>query len=221
VPFWSCNLFPHLTANNASAIVESVSLTTGIGVAVPGLVIAYFLGHVLLWIARSGKPDERAAKNTLHRVCASLFFRIPKPPKSYDESLQSLYSAVQAKFAVGGTELLWEQFFPVVKSYLSRNLTCSLVATYQNKYTLHRSITAAAAGLFWLSIVSTAGSAISYYWKGIAPHWGLLVTLSFLALLLVWGFSSSYMYHWKMFGNTIITESYSIIYGPSNAQTKQ
>jgi hypothetical protein len=217
---WSFEFVPQLTSNNASGIFESLSLKTGIGVAVPGLAIAYFLGHILLWIARSGEPDECATESTWRRVRTSLVFRIPKPPRSFDEDLQPLYDAVQAKFAVGGSALPWTQFYPVVKSYLSKNLTYSLVATYQNKYTLHRSITAAAAGLFWLSAAGAAGGGVTWYLTGVAPRWGLLATLASLAFVLVLCFSSSYMYHWKMFGNTIITEAYSIIYGP-DAQLKQ
>ena len=219
-PLWSFEFVPQLTSNNASGIVESLSLKTGIGVAVPGLAIAYFLGHILLWIARSGEPDECATKSTWRRVRTSLVFRIPKPPRSFDEDLQPLYDAVQAKFAIGGSALPWTQFYPVVKSYLSKNLTYSLVATYQNKYTLHRSITAAAAGLFWHSAAGAAGGGVTWYLAGVAPRGGLLATLALLAFVLVLCFSSSYMYHWKMFGNTIITEAYSIIYGP-DAQPKQ
>jgi len=219
-PLWSFEFFPHLALNNVSRIVEPLSLKTGIGVAVPGLVIAYFLGHILLWIARSGEPDECATESTWRRVRSSLVFRIPKPPRSFDEDLQPLYDAVQAKFAIGDSVLPWTQFYPVVKSYLSKNLTYSLVATYQNKYTLHRSITAAAAGLFWFNAVGAVGGGITWYLAGVAPRWGLLVMFALLAVVLVLCFSSSYMYHWKMFGNTIITEAYSIIYGP-DGQPKQ
>jgi hypothetical protein len=127
-PLWSCEFVPQLTSNKASGIVESLSLKTGIGAAVPGLAIAYFLGHILLWIARSGEPDECATESTWRRVRTSLVFRIPKPPRSFDEDLQPLYDAVQAKFAVDGSALPWTQFYPVVKSYLSKNLTSSLVA---------------------------------------------------------------------------------------------
>lgn len=220
-PLLSNGFFPLLTSNNISELVESLSLKTGIGVAVPGLVLAYFLGHILLWIARSGEPNEAVSKDPWRTVGSSLVFRIPKPPKSYDEELQSLYEAVEARFRQNGSPLPWRQFYPIVKSYLSRNLAYSLVATYQNKYTLHRSIATAAAGLFWLCAFGAGGGVVTCYFRAVAPHWWLLTTLGLLALVLVWGFSGSYMYHWKMFGNTVITEAYSIIYGPRNADSTQ
>jgi hypothetical protein len=229
-PLWSFGFFPHLTADNTSMIIKSLSLKTGIGVAVPSLTIAYFFGHILHWIARSGrKPKESEEMGRCawwRKICCStlfrsLLFRIPKPLKTYDDRLQPLYDAVQAKFAVDNTKILWEQFFPVLKSYLAKNLSSSLVATYQSKYTLHRSITAAASGLFWVSIAGLVGGCISNYLTGIAPRWGILVTLSLFALLLVWGFSSSYQYYWQLFGNTIITESYATICGPTHAKIKE
>jgi hypothetical protein len=219
-PLWSFEFVPELTLNNAARIIESLSLKAGIGVVVPGLASAYFLGHIILWSSRFGEPDECATKSSWRRVQRSLVFRVPKPPRSFDKNLQSLYDAVQAKFAKGGSALSWEQFYPVVKSYLLKNLTHSLVATYQNKYTLHRSITAAAAGLFWLSTLAVAGGGVTWYLAGVAPRWGLLAMLALLAFVLVLCFSSSYMYYWMLFGNTIITEAYSIIYGP-DAQPKK
>lgn len=185
------------------------------------LVSAYFLGHILLWISRSRNADETITKNAWKRIWFSLLFKIPRPSISYDKNLDNLYQAVMKQFDETGCGLTWRQFFPVAKSYLSRNLTHSLVSTYQNKYTLHRSITAAAAVLFWLStaILST-GAALCFY-KGISPHWWLLIPTIIASIVVIWGFSSSYAYHWLMFGNTIITESYSLLFGSKYDKPKQ
>lgn len=220
-PVWSLGFFPQLTSKNAATIVESISLKTGVGSAIPALVIAYFLGHILLWIARAGDPDDDAFKSAWRRVKRSLAFRIPKPKKSYDERLEPLFELVQAKFATEGTKLAWVQFYPVVKSYLSKNLTYSLVATYQNKYTLHRSITAAAAALFWLNVLTLLAGLASVAAGGPSPRWGFSLVVIAGAVAVVWGFSSSYMFHWKMFGNTIITEAYATIFGPRDARSKR
>lgn len=219
----SFGYFQHLTLTNATEVIKSLNANLGIGAIVPGLVIAYFLGHILLWVARSGKVSDDSTESICVRLknskfLKSLLFRIPKPPKSYDDELQPLYEAVAIKFSRGDSMLTWRLFYPVVKSYLSRNLASSLVATYQNKYTLHRSIATAAAGLFWLSSLGFVGGWYTFHFHGISPHWGLLAMLFILALALVWGFSASYTYHWKMFGNTIITEAYSIIYGDSDVR---
>jgi hypothetical protein len=51
---------------------------------------------------------------------------------------------------------------------------------------------------------------------GVSPRWGILGVLILGGAILVWSFSASYIYHWKMFGNTIITEVYSSLHGPKN-----
>ena len=221
-PFWTSGIVPQLQSDNASRIIESISMKTGIGIAFPLAVITYFLGHILLWIARSGKPSDTRLKNSFKRTLSSIFLQIPKPENSYDPKLQNLYDAVQEKFkSPNAPSLPWVQFYPVVKSFVIRNLSQSLITTYQNKYTLHRSITLAAAGLFWLCIVAGAASALSACVFG-APHprWGFLAMLAIASTITAWGFSDSYAYNWKLFGNTVITEAYSIIYGPNDAPNR-
>ena len=214
-PRWTYGTVPQLTVDSARSMIDSLSIATGLGAGIPALAVAYFVGHILLWVARSGKADPAAANKPLRRVGLSLVFRIPKPSAPYDPKLRTLYNAVQAKFSVGAP-LDWREFYPVVKSYLSQHLPYSLVATYQNKYTLHRSIATAAALLFWLNLIGLSGGAATCWINATAPRWGLLGVLLVAAIVLVVGFSSSYLYHWQMFGNTIITEAYSLIHGPNN-----
>ncbi len=114
----------------------------------------------------------------------------------------------------------WEQIFPVLKSYLSRNLAYSLVATYQNKYTLHRSVTAGAAVWFWLNLMTIPAALVTRAMGGPSVHWVVLVLCLIAALVLVWGFSGSFMYHWQNFANTIITESYSLLAGPNDEKPR-
>jgi len=218
-PLWTSDVVPELTVATARSIVDSFNVASGIGVAIPAFAICYFAGHILLWISRSGGASKSACSVGWKRISLSLVFRIPKPEASFSTKLQRLYDKVQAKFAPDGIPLEWREFYPVVKSFLSQHVINSLVPTYQNKYTLHRSITTASALLFWLCIVSLIGA-----WRSNASvpplNYGMLVGLALGAIFLVWGFSSSYIYHWEMFGNTVITESYCRIFGPQYESKK-
>jgi DNA polymerase III epsilon subunit-like protein len=217
-PYITAGSIPELTINNIKLILDALNTNTTIVLIILSLIIAYFLGHLLLWIARFGKQNKRATESAFIRVLFSLTFRIPKPNNSYDPTLQPLYNIVQKRFAVDNKPLLWRQFYPVVKSYLSKNLSTSLVPTYQNKYTLHRSITLAATIWFWLNLITIVFSIYCSLSGGPSPYWIMLFILSFLALALVWGFSGSYLYHWQTFGDTIVTEAYSIIRETNNQE---
>ena len=136
--------------------------------------------------------------------------KIPKPEHAYDPNLQPLMDAVSKRLGEA-SPLAWRLFYPVVKSYLSRNLAQSLVSTYQNKYTFHRSIVMAAAILFWLCVATVVGGLVTHRVNGAVPHWAWLSALMAASLIMVLGFSGSYRMHWQMFDNTIITEAYSLI----------
>lgn len=219
-PTLSNGFFPQLTSENTSHIFESIGVRTGVGVAIPSLMATYFLGHILLWIGRSGKSDNKIVRSPLMRTYQSLTLRIPKPEDSYDPNLKPLLEKVSQEFSINGVPLSWPQFYPVVKNHISRNASYSLISTYQNKYTLHRSITLAAASLFWLATIGLFVGLISSYCFAVqAPRWGMLSFLTIFSIVLVWGFSDSYAYNWKLFGNSIITESYSMMFGPSSEKS--
>ncbi|SRR6266851_8201489 len=212
-PLWTSNLVPELTVDTARKIVDSLNVPSGAGVGIVAFAICYFAGHILLWIARAGGSTKPQGLKGWQRICRSLIFRIPKPENNYHPKLEELYNKVQAKFSPDGTPLDWRQFYPVVKLFLSEYVRSSLVATYQNKYTFHRSIAAAAALLFWFCILSLIGA----WFSPICVELLSYVSLSVLAaagVWIVWGFSASYIYHWEMFGNSVITEAYSYIFGP-------
>lgn len=216
-PLWSLGGIQALTVRD---LIEFFSTRISAGMVIPLLAVSYFLGHLVLWVARAGVASEDASRRPWKRIKRSLFFRIPKPSGSYDPSLDSLFEAIRPKFALGGQRLEWRQFYPVAKSYIAQRLTYSLIATYQNKYTLHRSLTTGAAGLFWLSVLGLVGGLVTLHFKGVEPNWFGLGSLLAFSILVIWGFSGSYMYHWQMFGNTIITESYSLIAGPADEHNR-
>jgi hypothetical protein len=143
-------------------------------------------------------------------------FRIPKPEASFDASLEQLFATVSPKFSPAGKPLQWREFYPVAKSFIAQKLRYSLVATYQNKYTLHRSLTTAAAVLFWVSLLGIAAGLVAPWKAAAEPHYGALASLATMSVIVIWGFSDSYMFHWKMFGNTIVTESYAMLLGPKD-----
>jgi hypothetical protein len=210
VPIWTLGGMPQLTLVSGQKIVESVSLSTGVGMAIPLLIASYFQGHMLMWIGRSGPMLEE--KHSI--FFRSLIFRIPKPRNNFDPKLQPLFDAVQKEFARNSDSLIWRQFFPLGKCFLAQNLVYSLVSTYQTKYTLHRSLATAAAAWFWLNLLAILFGGIAAIATGITPHLGWLSVFICLALVLVYGFANSYTYNWEMFANCIITESYTLLFAP-------
>lgn len=172
------------------------------------LVAAYFLGHSLHWAARSPKkPVPKPA--SVRRVWLCLCFSIPKPEHSFEPKLTPLFEECKSFLGLGASAE-WRQYYPLAKCYLVANLQTSLVSTYQNKYTLHRSLTAAAVVWFWLSLAAAVGALAQMCFSGPQPSWFPLLASLPLSLLLVWGFSDSYRYNWKLWGDTLITEIYML-----------
>jgi hypothetical protein len=205
---WTFAAIPALTIASVENIITNLDARLGIGVAIPTLIASYFLGSALVWTSRSGTPAKEA--NRLYLMWMAMTLKIPKPEHAYDPNLQPLMDAVSKRLGEA-SPLAWRLFYPVVKSYLSRNLAQSLVSTYQNKYTFHRSIVMAAAILFWLCVATVVGGLVTHRVNGAVPHWAWLSALMAASLIMVLGFSGSYRMHWQMFDNTIITEAYSLI----------
>lgn len=214
VPEWSMNSIPALTTNTAGQMVNSLNLATGLGLGIPSLIASYFFGHFLVWIGRSGLADSNLESK--HVVWRALCFRIPKPEHSFDQKLQPLYELVRTRFAAANVQLDWPQFFPVAKNYLQQKAGFSLIATYQNKYTLHRSLATASALLFWGALLGIVAGLVSFCVGHATPYWLALGGLLLMSAVLVWGFSDSYLLYWKHFGNAIITETYAALYCPRN-----
>lgn len=213
----SAGAVPPFSMHELKGFLDALSVVSGISVIVPLLVIWYFLGNILLWIVRGGKSLDESKSTGLRRLRLTLAMRIPKPANSYDPELKPLLPAVYGAFKLKEEdEANWRVLYPLAKSYLSRNLTNSLVSTYQNKYTFHRSVAAAGSVLFWLASFAVLASLTVQLFGGPSANWLLLVVLLAASVAIAWGFSGSYMFHWKMFGNTIITETYSLINGPDH-----
>ena len=215
VELWSFSYVPTLSTGTLNAI-STWPDSSQVAIASCLVVALYFLGHALNWVSRgrpstSGVPPER-----WKRILLVLRFQFPKPQSSFDNSLSRLFAASAAKLSPDSTPLTWREFYPVAKAMINQNLKYSLVATYQNKYTLHRTITAASAALFWLSLLSLIAGVITRIIVGAhaSPNWLLLLVLLVASLGAMSGFSSSYLYTWTLFGDSIVTESYLVLFGP-------
>ncbi len=218
-PACTWHVVPCCTLAALANLIGQVNAAVGwAGLMLP-LTVAYFFGHGLHWIGRkSGAPSTTTQAR--HRVPKALICRIPKQP-SHSPNLDRLREAVEQRFRPPGRAdpLTWVELYPVAKSYVLQRLNYSLLPTYQGKYTLHRSISTAGALLFWLSFLSLIGTKVALLWFDIPePRWLFLTSLAVGGLILVWNFSGSYVYNWELWGNTVITESYSILYGPPHAK---
>jgi hypothetical protein len=124
--------------------------------------------------------------------------------------LQPLFDKAGRELSADGKPMEWAQFYPVVKILIAQNLKYSLVQTYQHKYTLHRCVSTMAACLFWLIVLSLVVSVAAVAIPGPGPNWAFLMVLAIACLCLASMFSRSYTYFWTMWGNTIVTEGYSL-----------
>ena len=204
---WSLGVVPEARFEAASGLLGLLNADLRMGMLIALLVAAYFLGHLLHWSARKGRSVDAIGGG--RRVLESLSFRIPKPKSSYDSKLEGVLNGVKSFLGLE-PDAQWRQFYPIAKAYLAANLQTSLASTYQNKYTLHRSITAAAAIWFWLSIIGLAGGALTSWFLAGSPRWVPLAFSAITSLVLVSGFSDSYRYNWKLWGDTLISECHMI-----------
>ena len=211
IPFITLNVLPDFSVSALRRSLESLSLLSGISVIVPVAIIWYFLGHLLLWIGRHSQQEGDVSIGW-RRVLQCMFFNIPHPQDSFDADLKPMEKELCKKFSSDNVTLEWRQFYPVAKSYISEHAARSLVYVYQNKYTLHRSIVSAGALLFWASALGLVAPSLLGLWFSIPqPNFPLLSAMIAGSLLLIWGFSGSYAYHWTMFGNSIVTELYGLM----------
>lgn len=180
------------------------------------LAVSYFIGHLLFWLASRRHCDE--VSGHWRRILACLTLRIPKPSEKYSPHLHPMVDAILAHLGMPQDKKSWDQLYPVAKVMLSEQLSRSLVSTYQNKYTLHRSTAAAAALLFWVVAVATIVLVLRYllaFTVGVVPvgepRWTGLLFNAVASIAIVWVFSDSFAYNWKMFGNTVVTETFALV----------
>lgn len=175
------------------------------------LATSYFCGHLLSWISRSGESREHPT--ALVCIWDTLRFRPPKPSRSYVSELQPTLEVVAKGLGIDGSDgVKWPAFYPIAKSYILQESSRTITSTYQNKYTLHRAFAVASAIGFWLCIAACIFFVISYFVMGQSTdfYWFGFIVLVPTFVLSAWGFCSSYMYYWRLWGDYIIVETYTL-----------
>ena len=209
VPWMTWGAVPELTLSEAmDAIGQAIEWSAFMSVLLM-IALAYFVGHLLTWVARGGKRHEHV--RIWDHLAGTLLFRPPKQEPSYNLKLEPAWQWAGKRLLGKKLELSWSLFYPAAKTYLLQKGIPSLVTTYQNKYTLHRSLAVAAALTAWGALlVAILGLVLAQVIDAQAaePHWFATGVLAAGSLFAVCGFSSSYLYNWTLWGDYLITETY-------------
>lgn len=216
VPRWTFGVVPHVRLPELATVIDAAPGGRGAVYLILTLIVWYFLGHAVNWSSKARPKDERGWSKRRTRVWTFLSLHVPKPQDSYTKVLQPQLDAVSSRWTHDKKSLTWRQFYPLAKTTLVNSNRRSLLTTYQNKYTLHRSIAASAACLFWISGASVVVASASVFIRDAdPPHWWLLGGTLLASVFLVTGFSATYAYYWTLWGDTVITESYALLFGPT------
>lgn len=145
-----------------------------------------------------------------------LFCGSKQPPANYKASLAGAYQKAVERLrkklhltAVALPSTDWGVFYLFAKTYIANNHKFSLLTTYQNKYTFHRSVAAYFAVQFWITLALMLLVLFIDLTSG--KPW-LIHFLSFLIFTL-FSLKFSYVYFrsferfWKLWGDTVIIES--------------
>ena len=212
VPWMTGDAVPELTLSEAmDAIGQAIGWSAFLSILLM-IAVAYFVGHLLTWVARGGKRLDNVRTRDL--LTWTLLLRPPKKQPSYPSELKEDWEWAGERLLGRKPELTWSLFYPAAKSYLLQKRIPSLVTTYQNKYTLHRSLAVAAALTAWGALLVALGASLSHVLAQVngaqaaEPHWFATVAIAAGSLFAVWGFSSSYLYNWTLWGQYLITETY-------------
>ncbi len=200
-----------LTAGLEAAREMAASRAGATGLVMCCLTLFYVAGQLVTWVSRV-RGGHRTPLTGWSRIQAMLLFSVPRSDDHFDPNLRLLFES-SSRVLGQGRLLEWREFYPVAKAVIAQEQRYSLVATYQNKYTLHRSLAVTAAGLFWASVFLLVACIVARR-CGVPgnPNWALQAAVPPLSLFAVWGFSASYLYAWTMFGDTIVTETYALIF---------
>ncbi len=199
--------FKPLLTEDILDFTKQIFTENSTGLLFPLIFFWYILGHITQWFSRNTKFTESNGISNFSRVSAALAFRPARPAAFYSEELKPLLDHLSKTLSPNEAPLDWKAFFPIAKNFVARNSASSLITNYQNKYTLHRSITITSAGLFWANSISII---LTIPFPFLNTNLPLQIILVPSSLFLVWGFSGGYETNWKLFGNTVITEAYSL-----------
>jgi len=217
---------PHLTLAGVGEWESRMSAVRRTEMGVLLVVLCYFLGQTLNWRSREkdkkqkGKAPEGKTEGKAPRF-SPLFFGFQRETKRYYDSLEGHYKAVCRAIWPGDETINWYQFYPVAKSAVAQSLDYSLIQTYQHKYTLHRCVAASGATVFWGCVAVTALGVVCELSGGAEPRWALVGVLTLASAGLAHLFARSYNYYWQMWGNTVVTEAFTLYCTPRIEKTRE
>lgn len=204
---WSLGLLPELRLSEIVSIDASLSSSTRIAALVLLGVACYFLGQVLNGVSRQCTGGKSPLPMT-----DILRFRLHRPTAQYRQELSRLFAVAAPQIVPGMASPPWDEFFRVARCLLVQNRRTSLAATYQSKYTLHRSIAIASAGACWVASLALVGALVTWCFdRSLQVNWILLLAAPFGFLISARQFARSYADNWTLFGDTIVTETYALI----------
>jgi len=201
---------PHLTLLEFADVLGHVQDMTFAYPLVGIIIISYTLGQFLKWVSRGGQKEPNSP-SSMWIVAAFLKWNVPKANKNYDCRLKPLLFDANTKLFPNDKkeEYLWKKFYTVAKAFLNETAAHTLLPTYQNKYTMHRSLSAASAIVFWACLGLLLISLWSRF-SGVIPpaHWQFVVVLLCASALSRYQFWRSYQFNWRLWGDAVITETY-------------
>ena len=132
VPWTTWGAVPELTLSEAmDSIGQAIEWSAFMSVLLM-IALAYFVGHLLTWMARRGKRLKQVG--FWDHLVGTLCFRPPKQEPSYDLRLKPAWKWAGKRLLGKKLDLSWSLFYPAAKTYLLQKRIPSLVTTYQNKY---------------------------------------------------------------------------------------
>lgn len=165
------------------------------------LVASYLTGHFLKWFAKVRFWNPRQPKALWLRFLA-LVVEV-RGGDSYSKGKHEILFVEASRFL--GLDAEWNGFYMVAKTFLAHRGGYSLVSTYQNKYTLHRSLAKGLAVAAWVALCGSIACFVARDPK--------LASLCFVETVVfcvgVAMFSKSYSYYWTLFGDALVVEVYS------------
>lgn len=200
------------------------------GILLGALILSYFAGRAVLFLARDGLPilgdalvwgaaaiarklkietdrlKKRAAAEPLVRLLARVFLvRTPKGLlDNHASSLDRIRKWCAERLSPSSDVTLlseWFAYYPVASRLLEREGSKSRLPVHQSKYTLDRSLATVFALGFWSAVV------LSLLFK----TWGPFAEVAAF-LLLVHVFDQEHAYHWRLWGDSIIAETYALVW---------
>lgn len=222
VPDLTLKTVPAYSLDNLAKTLDTLTGGRGIGAILVLGVFWYFMGFVLLWLSHSRKSRYYKGidkPNWKERLGTALRMSMLKPEFSFSPALNQLFELASRKLTPESVPLTWRQFYPVARTFVLQNTKQTLITNYQQKYTLHRSITCAAVVLFWLEVVIVLLFGLALHGLG-SINWPLaLVTIPCSAVVIV-SFSEGYIDNWILWGDSVVTEAFSLLTAPRLEKSK-